>query len=159
MANLDASRHPRIYANLTVNRINHGEVEAVTRLVASHPRLAGLSINFHTPYPGVEDLALSPEERAGVIDEIMHLRRRGWPIVNSPAGLRLLKHGRYRRPIWMIQMVEQGEVFECCWGRAYKGVCSRCGYGVIAELSALSALKPAGVLHALALFAGRGPGL
>jgi len=157
--NLDASAHPQLYANLTVNRINHADVEAVAAFVASHPKLKGLSVNFHTPYPGVEDLALSLEERAEVIEGILRLKKKGYPIVNSSAGLRLLEHGRYRRPIWMIQMVERGEVFECCWGRDAEGVCSRCGYGVIAELSGLSALRPASVVHALALFSGKGPGL
>ncbi len=159
MTNLAASSHPRIYANLTVNRINRDDVDAVVDLVASHPKLRGMSVNFHTPYPGVEDLALTGEERAAVIERVLQLKKRGYPIVNSPAGLDRLKHGRYRRPVWLIQMVEQGEVFECCWGRAYEGVCSRCGYGVIAELSGLSAWKPAGALQALALFGARGPGL
>jgi MoaA/NifB/PqqE/SkfB family radical SAM enzyme len=159
LRNLDASRHPQLYANLTVNRVNHADVDAVAEWVSAHPRLRGLSINFHTPYPGVEDLALSLEERAEVIEKILRLKKRGYPIVNSSAGLTLLKHGRYRRPIWMIQMVERGEVFECCWGRDTAGVCSKCGYGVIAELSGLLAFRPASLVHALALFSGKGPGL
>ena len=62
---------------------------------------------------------------------------------------RLIEIGR---PVRMIQMVEQGSVFECCWGRTLEGVCDRCGYGVIAELSALSRLRPASLMHALKLF-------
>jgi MoaA/NifB/PqqE/SkfB family radical SAM enzyme len=155
-ANLEASAHPRLYANLTVNRLNQGDVEAVAEFVASHPKVRGLSINFHTPYPGVEDLALSMESRAEVIDRVLRLKKQGYPIVNSTAGLRLLKHGRYRRPISTIQMVERGEVFECCWGRGTDGVCDRCGYGVIAELSGLLSLRPASLVGALALFRGKG---
>jgi MoaA/NifB/PqqE/SkfB family radical SAM enzyme len=152
--NLQASSHRRIFANMTVNRRNRGDVEEVVRFVAEHPKLRGVSINFHTPYPGVEDLALLPDERAGTIDDLLRWKTEGSPIVNSTAGLRLLKNGNYRRPVWMIQMVEQGQVFECCWGRTLDGVCQRCGYGVIAELSGLSRLRPASILHALKLFSG-----
>ena len=150
--NLDASPHPRIVANMTVNRLNRGHVSDVVRYVTEHPKLKGVSVNFHTPYPGVEDLALSHEERAEVIEELLSLKKDGRPILNTVEGLGLLQSGVYQRPIWMIQMVEQGSVFECCWGRTLEGVCDRCGYGVIAELSAMSRLRPASLMHALKLF-------
>jgi hypothetical protein len=137
---------------MTVNRLNRGETEAVLRFVAGHPKLRGVSFNFHTPYPGVEELALSRAERAGVVEGLLAWKREGYPIVNSFAGLRRLASGRYRRPVWMIHMVERGDVFECCWGRKIDGVCRSCGYGVIAELSGLSRLDPASLLGALKLF-------
>ena len=152
--NLDASSHPSIFANMTINSLNKAEVAAVVRYVARHPHLRGVSVNFHTPYPGVENLALTLEERGPVVRELLRLKGEGAPIVNTTAGLRLLGRGDYRRPVWMIQMVEQGEVFECCWGRTQEGVCERCGYGVIAELSELSRLRPASVAHALGLVGG-----
>jgi MoaA/NifB/PqqE/SkfB family radical SAM enzyme len=156
-ANLAASPHPRIYANMTVNRLNRGETGAVLRFVAGHPKLKGISFNFHTPYPGVEDLALPRAERAEVVDGLLGWKRDGFPIVNSFAGLKRLASGHYRRPVWMIHMVEQGEVFECCWGRKVDGVCRSCGYGVIAELSGLSRLEPASLLGALKLFRSGDP--
>jgi len=142
---------------MTVNRLNRRDVAAVVEYVARHSRLRGLSVSFHTPYPGVEDLALSMQERSAVIDNLLEWKKEGRPIVNTAEGLRLLKSGAYRRPTWLIQMVEQGEVFECCWGRTQDGVCERCGYGVIAELSGLSRLKPASAIHALKLFSGGEP--
>jgi MoaA/NifB/PqqE/SkfB family radical SAM enzyme len=157
--NLAATSHRRVFANMTVNRLNRGEVEAVVRYVAGNTRLNGISVNFHTPYEGVEDLAIPMDERAKVIDDILRWKREGLPIVNSVEGLRLLRSGVYRRPLWLIQMVEQGEVFECCWGRNQAGVCERCGYGVIAELSGLSRLNPSSVLHALRLFSNGGSAL
>ncbi len=157
-ANLDATPHPRVYANMTVNRINHEDAGAVVRFVAGHPKLKGISFNFHTPYRGVEHLALARPERVRIIGDLLNWKREGYPIVNSAAGLRRLASGRYRRPIWMIHMVEQGEVFECCFGRRQDGVCRDCGYGVIAELSGLSRLEPASLWSALQLFrSGGGP--
>ena len=155
-ANLDRSSHPRILANMTVNVLNRQDVEPVTRFAAEHPKLAGISFNFHTPYPGVEELALEARERSRVCSEIIRLKESGYPILNSRAGLDLLRSGDYRRPVWAIQMVEQGKVFECCWGREHPGLCERCGYGVIAELSLLSRFQPGSIFHALRIFAARG---
>ncbi len=157
--NLAASSHGAIIANMTVNRLNSAEVAAVVRYAAENPKLRGISVNFHTPYPGVEDLALPRPERAAIIEGLLELKKQGLPLMNSEAGLRLLQTGAYERPVWMIQMVEQGDVFECCWGRTIDGVCNNCGYGVIAELSALTRLRPASIAHALRLLASGGPAL
>jgi MoaA/NifB/PqqE/SkfB family radical SAM enzyme len=157
--NLAASSHPNLYANMTVNRLNRGEAGAVVRFVAKHPRLKGVSFNLHTPYPGVEELALSAQERADLVKELLRWKREGYPILNTAAGLKLLASGKYKRPIWLIQLVELGRVFECCWGRMYEGVCERCGYGIIAELSGLSRMRPSGLLRALQLFTAGGRAL
>lgn len=155
-ANLDRSSHNHIVANMTVNVLNRQDVKAVARFAADHPKLTGISFNFHTPYPGVEALALEAAERARVCSEIIALKGSGLPVLNTRAGLDLLRSGNYRRPVWAIQMVEQGKDFECCWGRDQPGLCERCGYGVIAELSLLSSFRLSSIFHALRLFTGRG---
>ena len=157
--NLDRSSHPRIMANMTVNRLNRQDVGRVARFAAEHPKLSGVSFNLHTPYQGVEDLALDAGERSEVCSEIIRLKESGFPVLNTRAGLDLLRSGKYQRPVWAIQMVEQGKVFECCWGREQPGVCQKCGYGVIAELSLLSRFRPGSILHALRTFAARGSAL
>lgn len=154
--NLASTSHQSIYANMTVNRLNWTEAEAVVRFVTEHPHLQGVSFNFHTPYPGVEELTLAAEQRTELIEDLLRLKKQGYPIVNSAVALKLLMSGDYRRPLGLIQMVEQGQVFECCWGRQYEGVCRQCGYGVIAELAGLSRLQPASLLQALKLFSKRG---
>lgn len=152
LENLHQSTHPNIRANMTVNAINYLDVEAVVKLVADQPKFRGVSMNFHTPYPGKESLFIPLEKRKQIITQILDLKEKGYPILNSKAGLKALQSGNYKRPVWMINLVEQGQIFECCWGRQYPKVCEKCGYGVIAELSMLSELKLGAIREAFKLF-------
>lgn len=150
--NVEKSSHSNIRANMTVNSINYMDVEEVITFVKNSKKFVGVSINFHTPYPGTEDLQLPREKRNEVIKLVLELKKKGFPVLNSEQGLEALLSGKYNRPAWLIQMVEQDQIFECCWGREMDKVCDNCGYGVIAELSLLSELKLASVFHALKLF-------
>jgi Fe-coproporphyrin III synthase len=150
--NVSACSHPRLFANLTLNRINAPALDKTMETVEAFPQFKGLSVNFHTPYPGVEKLAIPRAERKPVIDRLLALKSAGHRILNSGAGLRALASGGYPRPSWMIRLVEQGRTFDCCWGREEKNVCDECGYGIIAELGAVTRLRPSAILHAVSLF-------
>jgi len=149
--NVQACSHPRMYANVTINTVNAPRLDDTIAAIERINRFRGISINFHTPYPGVEPLALPQEQRVAVINRLRALKRTGHRILNSAAGLKLLASQRYKRPINMIRMAEQGRLFDCCWGREHPGVCERCGYGIIAEMSAMAALRPSSLWSALHL--------
>lgn len=152
MSSLQETRHPRISANMTVNRLNAGDVGKVVSLVKSLPKLRGVSFNFHVPYQGVEDICLPLDERAKVIDCIIDLKRQGYPVLNSHAGLIALRENKWRRPLSVIHLVENDRIFECCWGREQPGVCDKCGYGIIAELSQVFSGNIPAAIRSLALF-------
>ena len=151
-ANVSASSHPRLYANLTLNKVNAPFLDETVREVETVPGFRGISINFHTPYQGVENLDLPQEKRQELVEKIMILKATGHNILNSRAGLKNLGTGNYKRPISMIRLIEKGRMFECCWGREQPGVCERCGYGIIAEMSAMAQLKPSAVFQALSIY-------
>jgi Fe-coproporphyrin III synthase len=150
--NVSVCGHPRLYANLTLNSVNAPFLERTVDDVEKIPGLRGISVNFHTPYPGVEHLSLPQESRRDLVDKIVALKAAGHAILNSGSGLKNLGTGNYRRPTRMIRLVEQGRMFDCCWGRDLPGVCEKCGYGIIAEMAAMAALKPSAVLHALSIY-------
>ena len=152
MENIRKSGHPAISVNLTINKKNMESAGELIKSVNSEKNIKGISINFHTPYPGVEGLALDMEERACVVDKIIRLKKEGYRIINSMYGLKGLKTGRYKRPVHIIQMMELDRVFECCWGREIPGVCEKCGYGIIPELSGIEALDPLALFGAFNLF-------
>jgi MoaA/NifB/PqqE/SkfB family radical SAM enzyme len=151
IGNIRKSMHPALYANLTVNRMNRPGVERLIRFVQEEKNLRGISVNFHTPYPGVEDLALAPEERRETLETVIRMKKQGYKIINSLYGLKALMTGRYGRPIHSIQLMEHDRIYECCWGRETPGVCERCGYGIIPELSGMEALNPRAFFGALKL--------
>ena len=152
MQNLEKSQHRRINLNMTINRLNAAEVEEVASIADRLPSVHGVSFNFHTPYPGVEDIFLPLAERAGMIDRILKLKRQGLPVLNTVSALKALKGNKWRRPVPIIHLVEKDRIFECCWGREQPGVCEKCGYGIVAELSQLLNGDIATILNSLSLF-------
>jgi MoaA/NifB/PqqE/SkfB family radical SAM enzyme len=150
--NVSTSSHPGLYANITLNSVNASFLEETVRAVEKIPGFRGMSINFHTPYQGVENLNLPRANRQELVSRILALKKSGHHILNSRAGLKNLGTGKYKRPIWMIRLVEQGRMFECCWGREQPGLCERCGYGIIAEMAAMAQLKPSAALQALSIY-------
>ncbi len=150
--NVSASRHWRIYANITLNRMNVRYLEETVAEIRRIPRFRGISVNLHTPYPGVEDLEIPPCERPEVVRRVLALENGKCRILNSRAGLRNLATGEYERPSWMIRMFEQGRSFDCCWGRENPETCRHCGYGIISEFAAIAKLKPSAILSAFELF-------
>ncbi len=152
MRTLEQAPPRRVNLNMTINRLNSGQVEAVASIASGLPSVRGVSFNFHTPYAGVEDIFLPLDERAKVIDRILALKRRGLPVLNTNGGLNALKENRWRRPVPIIHLVEKDRIFECCFGREEPGVCQKCGYGVVAELSQVLSGNVPTILHSLAMF-------
>ncbi len=152
MRNLERTSHRRVSLNMTVNKLNAEEVETVAEIAKSLKTVHGVSYNFHTPYAGVEDLCLPLSERASVIERIIGLKRRGLPVLNTEGGLKAMKANKWRRPVPIIQLMERDRVYECCFGREQPGVCEKCGYGVIAELSQVLSWNIPTMIHSLSLF-------
>jgi MoaA/NifB/PqqE/SkfB family radical SAM enzyme len=150
--NVFASSHPRIFANFTLNKINAAHLDHMVIEVKKIPNFKGISINFHTPYIGVEALALSREERGACVESLLSYKRSGVNILNSVAGLKALASGKYKRPIETIRMVEQGRMFDCCWGREQPGICEQCGYGIIAEMASIIKMRPSAIIKAVSIF-------
>lgn len=137
--NIQASRHPKIFANLTLNRENRGELARLAERVAGSARLRGMVVNFHIPYPGVESLALSLPERTELALEAIRLKRRGYPILNSYGGLRSLARNDWKRPIDFSVVTDCRAYYTCCRARGNERICRECGYAGWAELSRIFA--------------------
>jgi MoaA/NifB/PqqE/SkfB family radical SAM enzyme len=152
MRNLEATPHPRVALNMTINRVNAAEVEAVADIAGRLPTVHGVSFNFHTPYPGVEEMSLPMTERPEVIDRIARLKRQGLPVLNTYGGLKAMRENKWRRPVPFIHLMEQDRIYECCFGRDQPGVCEKCGYGVIAELSQIMSGNIPTIVESISLF-------
>lgn len=135
LANIEAARHRKVFLNTTFNRLNAGDLDHLAGLVRSSPSLYGLLVNFHIPYPGVEGLALGPEERAALARRAAALKREDYPILNTFAGLRALETNDWKRPLPISVVTDCESYFACCRARGQGEVCSRCGYGLWAEAS------------------------
>ena len=111
--------------------------------------LPGLVVNFHIPYPGVEQLALSLPRRAALAHEAIKLKRRGLPILNSYAGLRALARNDWRRPLDLSVVTDCRDYYSCCRARGNERICRECGYAGWAELALVLQWNVASVLDML----------
>lgn len=153
--NVAESRNPNLHANITLSKINSPDIEANVESIGSQmPRIKAISFNFQIPYPGVEEHALSFEERAEAVDRILALKKRGHPILNSAAALRLMLRPGWNKTHWLIQLGHpNGALVEGCGARLIAPkTCEKCGYGVMAEVQSVYQGRPSSIIGAFKLF-------
>ncbi len=129
----------------TIDRNTEAGIEAFLRWVRdTRLPVVGVMFYFHTPYYGRDELFLTAEERAPVIDRLLACVREGLPVLNSRAGLLALRSGDWprRTPAAMVADVD-GE-YVCC--RAHDDVCQECGYAACTEIAEFQRMRPSAVL-------------
>jgi len=137
--------------NMAVNRINRNAVTETVKYARDNPFIKSISINFHTPYPGVEDLALTPDECCGVIDEVLSLKRQGYQVMNSRSGLETMKKKDFEKSCWVSAFIlADGTRLDECPGKKLE-ICGDCGFCMAGETYCVLHLKPDTLLSALRL--------
>jgi MoaA/NifB/PqqE/SkfB family radical SAM enzyme len=86
MENLAKTKHPNIFANMTIMRNNLQNVEETVELVAKNDRIRGIMLNFITPPP--YDIALTLDEKKRVIELALRMKKEGYPILNTTKALK-----------------------------------------------------------------------
>jgi MoaA/NifB/PqqE/SkfB family radical SAM enzyme len=144
MKHIDASEHPNLNVNMVITNRNHHDFENVARLVRDHPHLRRLSFSFYVPYDS-RDLLVPPDVRNAVIDKAIELKKAGYPLMNSRAGLDLLRDPQsfiHKRQCWISNFIMvDGTRLPTCPGEV-SGVCEDCGFGMGAEMTLLFSLHP-----------------
>lgn len=149
--NVVASGHPALSANMAINTLNVDSVEAAIKYVKDSPYFQKISLNFHTPFPGTESLALSPEKRKEVIDLIISYKKKHYPIMNSISGLKYMRDLNFKKVCWMSNFIfTDGTRCPECAG-SVSGVCDKCGFCMAGEERAIMNLKPDTVLAGMNL--------
>ncbi|MHB9094356.1 MAG: radical SAM protein [Eubacteriales bacterium] len=135
--NIQKSKHPKIFANITINRLNHNEVPEIIRFLT--PLVKGITIQFFYPYPESEDLLLTWEERAKVLDILISLKKEGYPVTDSVLALETLKNNSWVCEPWMIANVEPDGTFnQGCYLKnrtVDDNPCRLCGFAAHTEIS------------------------
>ncbi|MGN1226088.1 MAG: radical SAM protein [Candidatus Cryptobacteroides sp.] len=140
--NVASSGHPALSANMAINTLNVDSVEAAIQYVKDSPYFQKISLNFHTPFPGTESLALSEEKRKEVIDLIISYKKKHYPIMNSISGLKYMRDLNFKKVCWMSNFIfTDGTRSPECAG-SVSGVCDKCGFCMAGEERAVMNLKP-----------------
>jgi MoaA/NifB/PqqE/SkfB family radical SAM enzyme len=149
--NIEEANHPRISVNMVINSRNYPSVEETIEFAKNNPHIQAISLNFHNPYPGTEDLFLDWETRGKVIDLIIKKKKAGYPIMNSVSGLKLMKHSKFKKECWVSNFIlSDGLRLPECAGKT-AGVCDSCGLSMSGEMRSIFTLKPDTVFAGLKL--------
>lgn len=149
--NIRSSGHPHLNIAMAVNKLNMDSVVRLVRYADSVPEIQAAAFNFHTPFPQTEKLTLSQEEREAVIRRIIHLKKKGYPVMNSISGLKLMMRPDFRKYCWVANYIMiDGTKLPQCPGRLL-GVCDQCGFSMSGEMYSVLHLRPDTILSGLKL--------
>ncbi|MFI3297641.1 MAG: radical SAM protein [bacterium] len=139
--NIAECGHKDLSVNMVVNKYNHTSVIDTIEYVKNNPAIQQISINFYTPFPDAENMMIDWDRRHEVIDEVIALKRKGYPIMNSVSGLKLMKHNKFKRRCWVTNFIyANGERSATCIG-LNMGICDDCGLCMAGEMNAVFSFK------------------
>ena len=149
LANIDSTVHPNVILNFTINARNCSSLKSVCDFAKTHPRVRGVFFYFHTPYYGRDGLFQPMDVKRGIVDELLALKREGYPIFNSVAALKGFQRDDWRRPSDLCVVWERGRLFRCCRSNKNEDGCKNCGYLGYLELEKILALCPSAIREGL----------
>lgn len=149
LENLNTTNHPNVILNFTINSRNASSLRQVCEFVRDHERIKGVFFYFHTPYYGRDELFQPMEEKRKAVQEILSLKREGFPVFNSVAALKSFARDDWKRPSDLCVVWERGRVFRCCRSNSNEDSCRNCGYLGYLELEQILALKPSAIREGL----------
>lgn len=141
--NIAACGHPHLSVNMVVNKLNYTQIKAAADYARQNPAIEQISFNFHTPYEGTEHLYIDDWDlRVRLLDEIIALKKAGYPIMNSVSGLRRMKDLNFKKACWVSEFIMvDGTLLTECPGKV-SGVCDRCGFCMAGEMYSVLHFKP-----------------
>lgn len=140
-----AGSHAKVAIIYVIDRNTAKGIEPFLQwIVETRLPVIGVMFYFHTPYYGRDELFLTSEERAPVIDRLLDFIQAGMPVINSRAGLLALKSGDWPRRFPIASVVDVDGESVCC--RASDNVCADCGYAACTELTEFQRLRPSAIL-------------
>lgn len=134
--NLESQGKGKAFISTTINSENFSSIpEMITTLKG---KVEGITIQFHYPYDGLPDpLFVTPMQRAPLLDELVRLKARGYPVANSAASLRDMKRERWTCQDKLLANAEpDGTILHGCYLKNRgPSVCSYCGFSAHNEMS------------------------
>ncbi len=137
-SNLQSTKHRKVFIHCTLNRLNWQEMESLAGLVRSMPTVQGMTIQFFYPYhQGETDLTLSGKDRRAVIEKLIELKKRGFPILNSRSTLLAMVKNDWRcHDDVLINVDPDGTITRGCYVKSRGEInCDSCGFTPITEAS------------------------
>lgn len=154
IAGIRTSTHPKIYAHITANAVNYAEIPALVRYLSD--LVKGITVQFYYPYGANDTLFLPWLARSNLLDDLIRLKKRGFPVMNSAASLRALKSNRWRCRTWLVDCANpDGSIQQGCYLEGRTTVdCTKCGFSPYSEISLAFGGNPEAILAGFKIFFG-----
>lgn len=149
--NIEKAAHKHLSVNMVVNSLNFSSLDDTIEFAKNHPNIEKISINFHTPYEGTQNLMLDWNKRIEIIDKVIAYKRRGYPIMNSVSGLKNMKDMSFKKYCWISNFVHINGIKTADCGGSLLELCDRCGFSMAGEMNAVMSLKPDTIFAGLKL--------
>jgi len=133
--NIQQSQHPRLFAHITINTVNAAEIPELIRFLQHLVR--GITVQFYYPYNQQDELFLDFDRREQLLEEIILLKRAGFPVLNSIAALQVLKRNTWKCDDRLIDNANpDGSIIQGCYLKNRADIdCSKCGFSPHTEIS------------------------
>ena len=153
--NIRKSGFKHICVNMVVNALNYESLDAAMEYAKNNPAIEQISINFHTPYPGTEYLMLAPEKKAELIDKVLAYKKKGYPIMNSRSGLKLMKRNalgeiKLGKECFVTNFIYTDGSRSLCLGYGTEQ-CRVCGFFLSVEMASVFHFRPDTILSGFKL--------
>lgn len=134
--NLEKEGRRNAYISFTISQLNR---EFVSDLITTlKGRVAGVTAQFYYPYSGLPDpLFVSPLERVPILDQLIQLKRDGYPVANSFSSLNDMKKTKWTCYDGLLANAEPDGRISCgCYlNNRGPSKCERCGFSAHNEIS------------------------
>lgn len=135
MENVSRSQHPKLYAHITVNRLNCQEVPDLLQYLNGFFR--GMTLQFYYPYNYQDDLFLDFAQRSALLQRVIKLKRSGVHVMNSVASLEALKFNSWKCHDHLIDCANPDQsITQGCYLKSRADIdCAKCGFSPHTEIS------------------------
>lgn len=154
-ANLQASRHRRLFVHFTINRENRHDIRPLLEKLKSIQAFAGMTVQLFYPYgQGEAPLALSDTERSAVLEEVIEMKKQGFPILNSTGRLSAMIRNDWRcHDDILINVDPDGTLTRGCYVKNRGRIdCQACGFTAVSEASGALDLLPGSLRAGWSIF-------
>ena len=135
--NIKTATSSNICLYMAINAINIDDIREVSEIARQEENVRAISFNFHTPYPGTENLSPTKEQKLKALEQITQLREQKYPILNLKAAFPTIADNSFPTPCFQCVLMENGKQFVCGRCIDVDGLCDNCGYFFAAEYSLL----------------------
>lgn len=148
--NIATANHKALSVNMVVNTLNYESVDETIEYARKNPAIQSISVNFHTPFPGTEYLAIDPALRAEIIDKVIAYKKKGYPIMNSVSGLKKMKNLDFKKRCWVTNFIYPDGQRANCIGEG-TSTCEQCGFCMAGEMASVFNFCPDTIFAGLSL--------